>query len=277
MSMPPPRPGTKIPMPYYDNGRGIVIYHGNNIDVLSQIQVHYDLCVTSPPYDNLRNYGGYVFDFKKTADCLVKKIKPGGVIVWVVNDETIEGSESGSSFNHAIYFKSLGLNIHDTMIWNKNSISSAGALSVRYGQCFDYMFVFSSGHVRVFNPIKDRKNQFVGEHKKGSRSVRLPDGTMLRTTHKPLPALEYGQRFNIWNIPPETSIRNGHPAVFPERIPKDHILSWTNPGDLILDPFMGSGTTVRSAMDLGRKCIGIEIEEKYCEIAARRLQQEVLL
>lgn len=260
--------------PYYDDGRGIVIYHGDCSEILQKIDSA-DCCVTSPPYDDLRVYGGHSWDFKSTAKGLWRVIKDGGVVVWIVNDKTEDGDESGSSFRQALGFKDLGFRLHDTMIWNKGCFTAIGSVQIRYGPATEFMFVLSKGKPKTFNPIRDRKNIWVGASCK-SATFRSPNGETHRKHHVGNIQLEYGIRFNVWNIPPEMSnTERVHPGQFPERLARDHIISWSNKGDTVLDPFCGSGTTLKAAKALGRKAIGIEIEERYCEIAAKRLSQEV--
>lgn len=227
-----------------------------------------DLTVTSPPYDNLRNYDGYSFDFESTAKELCRVTKNGGVVVWVVGDETVNGSESGSSFRQALYFKELGFNL-ETMIWDKGGFSAVGALKARYGQVFDFMFVLTKGKVKTFNPIKDRKNKISGVLV--SKTKRQSDGTTKKG--KSYIANDYGQRFNIWKIYPQRQKgKNVHPAPFPEQIANDHIVSWSNEGDVVLDPFMGSGTTAKMAKANRRNFIGFEISKEYCDIANKRIE-----
>lgn len=220
-----------------------------------------DLTITSPPYDNLRAYNGYTFDFEGIAKELYRVTKKGGVVVWVVGDATIKGSETGTSFKQALFFKEIGFNLHDTMIYSKTGMKNPS--SNRYHQTFEYMFVISKGIPKTFNPIKDRKNKYVGIHG-GERSFRN----------------EYGMRFNIWQY------ANGgnnttkddvfaHPAVFPEKLADDHIISWSNPGDVVFDPFTGSGTTGKMALINNRKFIGIEISKEYCDIAEARIRKEI--
>jgi DNA modification methylase len=230
-----------------------------------------DLTVTSPPYDNLRTYNGYTFDFETIARELYRVTKPGGVVVWVVGDETDGGTETGESFRQALYFKSLGFNIHDTMIWNKGGFSAVGSLAVRYAPVFEYMFVLSKGLPKTFNPLKDRKTLNAGKLVYGT--VRNADGSMKPVTNnggKRVAA--YSQRFNIWDIDPVKDNRaDDHPAPFPEVLARDHILSWSNPGDLVLDPFAGSGTTLKMAKETGRNYIGIEISPDYCKLIEKRI------
>ena len=229
-----------------------------------------DLVVTSPPYDNLRTYNGYTFDFEGIAKELFRVIKQGGVIVWVVGDATIKGSESGTSFKQALYFKECGFNLHDTMIWKKQTFTDTGSLRVRYGGVFEYMFILCKGKIKTFNPLKDRKNKLPGKKKHGT--VRQSDGSL-----KPISSIgkkigEYGQRFNVWEINTEVSnSKRKHPAQFPEQLAEDHIISWSNEGDVVFDPFTGSGTTGKMAKLNNRNFIGIEISEEYLNIAKERI------
>lgn len=248
------------------------LYNGDSCDVLKTIPTEsIDLTVTSPPYDNLRTYDGIIWDYKvftQIADELYRVTKWGGVIVWIVNDATINGSETGTSFRQALYFKDIGFNIHDTMIWQKDTL--AFPETTRYSPCFEYMFVFSKGKPRVINILKDRKNKCEGYVCHGtSRGV---DGvTFRKSNHGKSVVGEYGARYNVWQISGEKNNKTGHPAPFPVSIARDHILSWSVKGDTILDPFMGSGTTGVACKETQRDFIGIEISEKYYNIAKERI------
>ena len=235
-----------------------------------------DLTVTSCPYDNLRTYDGIIdtwnFDkFKDIAKELYRVTADGGVVVWVIGDSTVKGSETGTSFRQALYFMELGFNLHDTMIWNKGSFAfpSKG----RYHQVFEYMFVFSKGTPKAFNPIKDRENKYVGTR---GASGRKANGE--RNTGKSEVREKWGQRFNIWNYPiggghsASDKIAFEHPAIFPEKLAEDHILSWSNEGDVVFDPFMGSGTTGKMAILNNRHFVGIELNEDYFEISKKRIE-----
>lgn len=247
------------------------VLDGDCSEVMKQFPDDFiDLTVTSPPYDNLRKYNGYTFDFEPIAKELFRVTKPGGVVVWVVGDATIKGSETGTSFRQALYFKEIGFNLHDTMIWEKPGFTATGALKTRYAQVFEYMFILSKGKIKTFNPIKDRTT-------KGPRkligTIRQPDGTTREMSNQ---GKVYGdkpaQRYNVWKINSEASNANRfHPGQFSEQIASDHILSWSNPGDLILDPMCGSGTTCKMAKLNNRHFIGIEISNEYCEIARKRI------
>ena len=236
-----------------------------------------DLTVTSPPYDNLRTYNGYIeqwsFEkFQAIAKELYRVTKQGGVVVWIVADATINGSETGTSFRQALYFKEVGFNLHDTMIWSKPSFTAVGALKTRYAQTFEYMFVFSKGKIKTFNALKDRKTTSRSKDKHGV--IRQKDGSFRPMSNRGKQYGEFGIRYNVWDMPPVMSNieRTGHPAQFPEQLAKDHILSWSNEGDVVLDPFMGSGTTGVVAKKLGRNWIGIEINPEYVSMAQKRIE-----
>lgn len=231
-----------------------------------------DLTVTSPPYDNLRTYEGSLEwnedIWKQVLEQLYRATKKGGVVVWVVGDATIKSSETGTSFKQALYGKEIGFNLHDTMIWNKGSFTSVGALKTRYAQTWEYMFIFTKGKIVTFNPIKDRKNKVSG---KIAGRLRLPNGEMRQMSTDGKVRAEYGQRFSIWEQPPSGGNKTTHPAPFPLQLAADHIRSWSNEGDTVLDPFMGSGTTGIAAIQLNRNFIGIEKVEKYYELASERI------
>lgn len=250
------------------------VYNENCLDTMARMQDGFiDLTVTSPPYDNLRTYNGYSFDFENIARELYRITKQGGVVVWVVGDATINGSETGTSFRQALYFKEIGFNLHDTMIWNKGKFSAVGALKTRYAPVFEFVFILTKGKLKTFNPIKDRKNITAGAKVTGK--IRMANGKMKLKSTIGNTTAEYGQRFNIWNQCPQQG-QNEHPAPFPEQLANDHIISWSNEGDLIYDPFMGSGTTAKMAIANQRNWIGSEISSEYCEIIKERIKQQKL-
>jgi len=234
-----------------------------------------DLTVTSPPYDNLRTYnnslewGEHVW--KPVLEELFRVTKTGGVVVWVVGDATIKGSETGTSFRQALYAKEIGFNLHDTMIWNKGNFTAVGALKTSYCPVFEYMFIFSKKKPKTFNPIKDRKNKHFGD--KYHQTVRQADGTTKDGHGKGKKRIaEYGQRHNIWlNYPEQSNVKRCHPAQYPENLARDHIITWSNEGDVVLDCFMGSGTTGIVCKNIYRKFIGIEKDETYFKIAQDRI------
>ncbi len=234
-----------------------------------------DLTVTSPPYDSLRMYNGYVFDFEVIAQQLYRVTKPSGVVVWVVGDQTINGSETTTSSEQKIYFRQVGFNIHDTMIYEKSGMRYPD--NSRYHATFEYMFVFSKGPPGKVNLIRDRINLYSGEKIARKNQVRNKDGSITENSawrNDPnRRVLDIGVRNNIWRYPsgPENATGNDHPAKFPEALARDHIISWSNPGDTILDPMMGSGTTGKMALKYDRNFIGIDISEEYVAIAQKRI------
>lgn len=231
-----------------------------------------DLTITSPPYDDLRTYNGYSFEFKNIAKELYRISKKGAVLVWVVGDATINGSESGTSFSQALFLKEIGFKLHDTMIYQKTGIPFPS--KNRYLQCFEYMFVFSKGKPKTVHLIADRKNTTAGQTRE-SRKYRTRDGSFVKGSNNPIK--ENGVRLNIWKY--QTGQYKStkdleafkHPAIFPELLAQDHIISWSNEGDTVLDCFMGSGTTGKMAVLNKRNFIGIEISKEYYNIAKERI------
>jgi len=223
-----------------------------------------DLVVTSPPYDNLRTYNGFSFDFDSVVSELFRVVKDGGVVVWVVGDATVNGSETGTSFRQALKFMDVGFNLHDTMIWEKT-----GRLPTqdRYYAVFEYMFIFSKGKPAAMNFICDHKNVNGGVVQRKDSVINKGsnvkgEGSFVRA--------EFSRRPNIWKVHVGRN-KTGHPAVFPEQLASDHIVSWSNVGDLVYDPFMGSGTTAKMALLNDRRFVGSEISGEYCLIAAERI------
>lgn len=249
------------------------IIHGDCVQLMSTMESNsVDLVVTSPPYDNLRSYHGYSFDFEAVASQLYRIVKKGGVVVWVVKDSIVNGNKSLTSFRQAIRFQEIGFNVYDVILYAKTS----GLLphTGRYRDAFEYCFVLSNGKPKTINLIADRPNKSAGRVS-GAKTVREQDGTLSPRKSKAIP--EFGVRTNIWEyatgkgVGQTDEIAYQHPATFPEKLAEDHILSWSNPGDLVLDPMCGSGTTCKMALKNGRKFIGMDISEKYCEIARRRI------
>ena len=240
-----------------------------------------NLVLTSPPYDDIRSYNNnYCFDFESVAKLLTQKLVVGGVIVWVVADATIKGSETGTSFKQALYFKNeCGLYLHDTMIFKKNTTSfPAKRTGKRYSQIFEYMFVFSKGSPKTVNLICDKKNKWAGTtnfaKQKSDRDKN--DNLVLKSKFKPIP--DFSPRYNIWTYVTGKGFSNTddiaykHPAIFPEPLANDHIITWTNPGDIVYDPFTGSGTVLKTAKKLDRNFIGSEINQEYEYIIKERLK-----
>lgn len=255
------------------------IYCGDNCDLLGQLPRDcVDLVVTSPPYDDLRTYGGHTWDFYGVAWQLKRVLKPGGVIVWVVADATKDGSETGTSMEQALHFKRLGLNLHDTMIYKVNGTGAKGS-NLSYWQAWEYMFIVSKGTPLAVNRLNDRQR---GDGRKKNTYSGRTDDRGNRNSFNRIKCAETVIRDNVWMYSvgfmsgSSDAIAYDHPAIFPEKLAQDHILSWSNPGDLVLDPFTGSGTTCKAAKELGRNFLGFEINPGYCKIAERRIAQEVL-
>jgi len=254
------------------------VYQGDSSEMMKKLPDNFiDLTVTSPPYDNLRDYNGFKFDFETIAKELFRITKEGGVVVWVVGDSVVNGSETTTSFKQAILFTEVGFNLHDTMIYEKSGFPFP--MSNRYYQAFEYMFVFSKGKPKTVNLIEDRKNNYAGQKVARNHALRMKDGSVIQNSANKLDknrkVKPYGVRLNIWRITNSSSkgdkIALQHPATFPEQLAKDHIISWSNKGDLVFDPFAGSGTTLKMAMLNNRNYLGFEISAEYCNLINKRI------
>jgi DNA modification methylase len=253
---------------------------GDCLDVMGQMpDCCIDLTVTSPPYDNLRTYADSLNDWTETKwkaviSELFRVTKQGGVVVWVVGDATINGSETGTSFRQALYAMERGFRLHDTMIYERPGTGASGSRRA-YWQAYEFMFVFGKGNPLTFNPIRDRPNKKAGKRivTGGRRDQSGSMKDMFATI-----ANAFGKRTNVWQISngymstTRDVIAYQHPAIFPEALARDHILSWSNEGDTILDPFMGSGTTGKMALLHGRHFVGIERVPEYHDIALQRIE-----
>ena len=251
------------------------IYNENCIETLSRMPDNFlDMTLTSPPYDDLREYNGYHFPVEEIADLLLKKTKIGGVVIWVVGDRTVNGDETLTSFRHALTFKAAGFKVHDTMIYSKNNPIPSDC-GKRYRQAFEYIFCFSKGQPVTFNPIME-PTKSAGQKIKAFRiteagrgNVPLEDiGREIKSERKASNIFSY----NVGTSSSEDKIAFDHPAIFPEQLALDQISTWTNEGELVYDCFMGSGTTAKAAEKLGRRWMGSEISKDYVKLAEKRLR-----
>ena len=273
-------------MEKYNESDEYTLYNDNCVNVLSKLTHSVDLIVTSPPYEKIRAYKGYTFDFQKVALGCIEALKPGGVIVWVVADQYVDGGQSCESMRQAIFFTEWGMKLHDLIIYAKKGQGKIA--QNRYRNIWEYMFVFSKGSPKTTNIIKDHANITAGHSQRKASPGREKrgkegeeDALDLREGNYVIP--KHSARPNIWYYDighrksasdQDSSVK--HPAIFPIDLARDHILSWSNPGDVVLDPMAGSGTTMRAAMELGRVPVGIEISEEYCDDITRRLSQSIL-
>ncbi len=246
---------------------------GDCVELMKEIpEESIDMVITSPPYDNIRMYDGCVFDFESTSQQLLRVMKKGGVIVWIVSDATINGSETCTSFKQALYFKEIGFNLHDTMIYQKLNYTPLN--HNRYEPTFEFMFILSKGKPKTFNPItlpckhagviRKRNSRYENHARRGRHVTEITKENKIKG--------------NIWgynvgtNLTTKDRFAFKHPAMFPEELVRDHILSWSNEGDLVLDPFLGSGTTLKICMETNRNGIGFEVNERYESIIRERLK-----
>ena len=243
---------------------------GDCVEIMKKISdSRVDLVVTSPPYDTLRDYNSYAFDYKAVATELFRVVKDGGIVVWVVGDKIIKGNRTLTSFRQALHFQEIGFNVHDVMIYKKKN--TPFMRSNAYTNCYEFMFVFSKGSPKTFNPLqiptKRHGKEKLVANRKADGIINKVEGTLNKMKTKT----------NIW----EYAVGLGgttrdrfafkHPAMFPEKLAEDHILSWSNEGDVVLDPMCGAGTTLKMAKLHNRGFIGIDISEEYCQLARRRV------
>jgi DNA modification methylase len=246
------------------------LYNENCLNTMARMKDNFiDLTVTSPPYDNLRTYNGYSFDFESIAKELYRVTKEGGVVVWVVGDATINGSESLNSFRQAIYFNNCGFRLHDTMIYKKKRI--VPLTHRRYEQGFEYMFIFIKGKIKTFNPIMV-ECKYAGTETWGNPTFHKTNSSGLVAIDKKK-INDFKQKDNVWSFLNAKDKVFKHPAPFPEQLANDHVISWSNEGDIVYDPFMGSGTTAKMSIINKRKWIGSEMSREYCDIVHERLKQ----
>lgn len=259
------------------------VYNENALLMLQRVPDNFiALTVTSPPYDHLRFFEKkiklntkadviYDFSFEKIASELYRTTNEGGVLVWVVGDATINGSETGNSFKQALFFIELGFKLNDTMIYLKNSAPFPAGKHKRYSQVFEYMFVFTKGKPKTVNLIKDKPNKEHGSIVEGTN--RQKDGTFKRGKKREVG--EFGYRDNVWKMSNRniSEITKQHPAIFPEKLAEGHILTWSKKGDLVCDPFCGSGTTLKMAKINKRNFIGCDISEEYCQLSKLRIKE----
>ena len=257
---------------YYQTENG-KLFCCDNLEYLKTVETNsFDMTITSPPYDNLRTYKGYSWNFEELAKELYRTTKQGGVVVWVVGDATINGSETGSSFRQALYFMECGFNLHDTMIYKKRNIPLNHN---RYEQGFEYMFVFTKGNPKTFNPIMQKNIPRKTSKNEGNHTQKQGLKKKISAPRKKNSIKQNVWEYNVgYMCSTKDKIAYQHPAIYPEQLAMDHIISWSNENDLVFDPFMGSGTTAKMAERSNRRWIGCEISKEYCEITKRRLENE---
>lgn len=249
------------------------IYCESNLETMARMTDNFiDLTVTSPPYDNLRTYNGYSFEFESIAKELYRVTKDGGVVVWVVGDATIKGSKTGTSFKQALFFKECGFNFHDTIIWQKPNYAPMYPSVKRYDNNYEFVFVFSKGQPKSWNPIKDKIKKESSKKRSNYKTSYINKDGSRSFKESTKNSLDFCKRNNIWIIPNGQIRGLNHPAPFPEQLANDHIISWSNKGDIVYDPFMGSGTTAKMAHLQKRNWIGSEISQEYVNLANKRLQ-----
>jgi DNA modification methylase len=259
-----------------------MLYNENCLDTMARMTFGcIKLTISSPPYDKLRIYNGFSFDFNRVSSELFRITEEGGVLVWIVGDQVIKGSETGSSFKQALRFIEVGFKLHDTMIWDKKDVfGTAGNPATRYQQAFEYIFVFVKGKIKTFNPIMlpvvQKGKVWSGTTRRDRRSGIQTDCLTVKRDIKNKSEKIVNNIFTYpvgFNKTSKDKIAFKHPAIFPDKLAEDNILTWSNPGEIVYDPFMGSGTTAKMAILNGRRFVGSEISAEYCDIANERISK----
>lgn len=261
--------------PYYQNNH-CSIYNNNCLDYLKlQEDESVDFVITSPPYDDIRNYNGYSFDFEAIAQELTRVLKNGGVVIWNVSDATVKGSETGTSMRQALFFMDCGLRLHDTMIYEKQNPMPSSKNSKRYHQAWEYIFCFSKNAPNTFNPIMVPAKY---GHVEANMKHRGKDGKLEYTKTKRNSHTKVRNVFNYkvgGGHSTTDKEAHGHPALMPEKLAEDQIITWTNPGDTVFDPFNGAGTSGKMAVKNSRSYIGVELSKDYCDLSIKRLEKTI--
>ncbi len=260
----------------------LTISNADSVEALTSLaSSSVQLIVTSPPYDNLRTYGGHAWEFEETALQMHRVLCEGGIVCWNVGDATVDGSETLTSMRQAIHYKDVaGFRVHDTMFYEKSNPGNPSDGQGRYNQCVEYVFVLSKGKPRCFNPIKDKPNVSFGQMRFGRKARRDTNGEVSDTYFSDRkPAAEFGLRSNCWrgNTRGQEEPCQGkdHPAMMPKWLARDLILSWSNSGDLVADPFAGSGTTGRAAIENGRRAWLNDVNPDYIRMIRKTCETTI--
>lgn len=268
--------------PYYERA-GLTIYHGDCRDVLPALPLGgANLAITSPPYFATREYGNdprevgresnpaaYVHNLIAITDSLAAAVDQRGNLFINMGDKTNADGPVKNVKTEAGYPRA-----RRQPRWPGMSLKSLMLLPQRYaigcvddlGLCLRAEIVWEKGVGGADGKAVDR--------------VRRAHELIFHFTHR----LKHGQGTDVfgfpgasvWKIAPRGS-RGGHNADYPLSLPSRIIEAWSAPGQLVIDPFMGSGTTLDAARNLGRRAIGIDLEERFCEEVARRLDGQAAM
>ena len=257
---------------------GYILHNNDCVKVLPYFKDSVDLIITSPPYDDLREYGGHEFNFRAVADAIIPALKDGGQMAWIVQDAIRNYQETGNSFRQALYFQEHGLLLHQTIIFQK--ANESGKSHTRYAEVTEYIFILTKGRPKTFNPIIDKPNAEANTRQSNTNKGRNKAGE-LGSYVGSYTVPKFSKRINVWRyntsrMAPDFKDAHKHPAIYPLALGHDLVTSYSNPGDLVLDPMCGSGTTIRAAVNLDRNAVGIDIEPSYIELAKRRMSQLTL-
>ena len=232
-----------------------------------------DLVVTSPPYDRTRDYNGFSFDLHATGEQIFRILRDGGVAAVVIQDQTKNFGKSLTSFRTVVdWCDNIGFKLFECVIYRKHGTEGAW-WTQRFRVDHEYMPIFVKGHrPKYFNkdPLKI-PSKHGGKTMTGSGN-RQTNGRTTQTIRRAINLTKC--RGTVWEYlmaGDKNPVKRKHPAPFPDKIPLDFIQCFCQPDGIVLDPFMGSGSTAVSAKKLGRHFLGFDISSEYCKIAETRL------
>jgi site-specific DNA-methyltransferase (adenine-specific) len=235
-----------------------------------------DLIVTSPPYYNVReeyaswtSYASYLESMEAWLAACFRLLKPGRRLVWNVDDllKSKEFRNCTVSADSCILAKKVGFTVKTKVVW-RDTMNAEGWLpgtyphgpSVVINWCLEDVWVFQK-------PNPDPK-----PHLNHSRYPKLPPELAKYDVMDKEFLIKYA-RNPVWDIRSESALRVGHPAPFPEELTIPPIRMWSRPGEVVGDPFMGSGTTARAALKWRRHFLGFERKREYIQLARRRIER----
>ncbi len=253
---------------------------GDCVEVLKSIPDNsIDLVVTSPPYDGIRKYNGFSFNLHSTGKELFRVLKDGGIIAMVIQDQTKNFGKSLTSFKTIIdWCENVGFKLFETIIYKKHGAEGAW-WTKRFRVDHEYIPIFLKGE----RPAYFNKEPLKIPSKHGGKTMtgcatRLTNGKTLKSKRVFINPMKC--RGTLWDYTTcgdGTRLKHQHPATFPDKIPVDFIRCFCPKNGIVLDPFIGSGTTALAAIQLNRNYIGIDISKEYCELAKKRIREEIEL
>ena len=251
----------------------------DNVKFLSTLPENcIDMVVTSPPYDNLRDYNGFQLDLSGVGEQLFRVLKPGGIVAVIIQDSTQDGRKTLTSFRMIVnWCDTIGFGLFENCIYSRQGVEGAW-WKKRFRVDHEYIPLFIKGK----RPAYFNKEELKIPSKHGGKTMtgaatRNKDGTQQKSRSVYINPMKC--RGTIWNYPQcgdGSKLKHLHPATFPNLLPYDLIQCFCPENGIVLDPFNGSGTTCVAAKSLNRQYIGVDCSQEYCDIAEKRIQQEFI-